>query len=249
MKHLKLHISIFIVAYLVFMLAGLPASMVLGMVKLPPGTKLGEVSGTAWQGQVTAVQYKQDVFTDVKWDLSPLSLLTGRIGADVKFGKMRDQGGLSGEGFVSSNFAMDNFSAQDFTLRMPASDLVGRMQMNLPAQLSGRIILKLKDYDQGKPYCEQLTGDVKWLKAQLNMGSNVSLGSLEGDLACKQGEVELKISKANPLGLQVTSLIGDNNKFTVKGFVKPDGTMPNEVHQAVKMFGQADSQGRYPIEF
>lgn len=249
MKHLKLNITIFIVAYIVFMLASLPAATVLGMVTLPPGVKLGEVNGTVWQGQSTAVQYKNDVFTNVKWDLSPLSLLTGSIAADVSFGKARDTGSISGKGFVSSNFAMDDFAAEDFTLRMPAADLVNRMRMNLPATVSGRVILKLKEFDQGKPYCEQLDGNVQWLKAGLNMGNSITLGTLDGDLACQNGELELKVTKANPLGLQVTSLIGANNKFTVKGFVKPDGTMPTEVHNAVKFLGQADSQGRYAINF
>lgn len=249
MKNLKLNITIFVVAYLFFMLASLPASLVLGKVTLPNGVKLGEVSGSLWQGQLSAVQYKQDVFTDVKWELSLLSLFTGRIGADVTFGKVRQTSTVSGKGFVSSNFAMNHFSASDFTLRYPADQLMDKINLGLPAEVSGRIILTLNEFDQGKPYCEQLTGTVQWLKASLSMGQSVKLGTLDGELACKKGEVELKVTKPNPLGLQVTSLIGANNKFSVKGFVKPNGDMPTEVHNAVRMLGQADSQGRFPLNF
>ncbi len=249
MKNLKLNIAVFFIAYFVFMLVKLPAATALSMVSLPAGVQLGEASGTLWQGQLSAVQYRNDVFTNVKWQLKPLSLLGGNLAADVSFGKSRDSNDISGSGFVRSNFAMDDYSAENLTLRLPAAEVMQRMRMNLPATVSGRVILNVAEYDKGTPYCEVLSGKVKWLKASVNMGADIPLGTLEADLACQKGEVELKVTKENPLGLQMTSLIGANNKFSVDGFVKPDGTMPTQVHNAVRVLGQADSQGRYPLKF
>jgi general secretion pathway protein N len=250
MKNWKLYITLFVVAYLGFMIANLPAAMVLSNITLSPTIKMGDVSGTVWNGNVTAVQVKQDVITDVHWELSPLSLLMGRLSADVKFGRSRDKTSISGNGDIATNFAMDQVSAEDFTLRYPAKALMQRLNMALPVEIDGSIEVKLAEFEQGKPYCEALQGAVLWSKASIEgMNGNIKLGQLDGELACQNGEVELKITKKNPLGLQITSLLGANNKFSVKGFVKPNGDMPTEVHNAMRFLGQADSKGRFPVSF
>lgn len=250
MKNWKLNGSLFIGFYLIFMLANLPASMVVGHLTLPAGVKLSAANGSLWNGSMDAVQYKTDYYSQVKWQLSPLSLLFGNISADVTFGKVRDAQSISGRGDITSNFAMDEFSASNFTLRYPAADLIKKVGFNLPMEIGGKIELKLKDFASAKPYCEVLDGTMVWRKATLQgFKGEVKLGKLDAELSCKDGEVVVKVTKKNPLGLQVTSVIGAKNKFTVNGFVKPNGDMPDEVHQAMKMLGRADSQGRFPLKF
>lgn len=247
---MKKSIILVIVAYLFFVLASMPAATVVGMVTLPQGVQLGQVSGSVWNGKASAVQVKNDVLTNVSWQLSPLSMLLGSLSSTVQFGSARNAQSISGTGDIATNFAFDHFSANDFTLRYPAADFVQKMKLNIPTQVGGRIILNLADFDQGKPYCETLDGKLIWQKASMQgMSGQISLGKLDADLGCKKGEVELKVTKKNPLGLQLTSLIGANNKFTAKGFVKPNGDMPDEVHNAVKFLGSADSKGRFPINF
>jgi general secretion pathway protein N len=247
MKNWKLNITLFVVAYVVFMLAMVPASMVVGSVTLPPTVKLGEVSGSIWNGNISAVQLKNDVINDVNWQLSPLRLLTGSLSGNVKFGNSRKVAMISGAGDVSTNFSFDHFSASDFTLNYPAAELVDRLGLPIPADIGGRVVLKLNDYDQGKPYCETLDGTMVWSKATVKFGKEFSIGKIDAELGCTKGEVELKITKKNPLGLQITSLIGAKNKFTAKGFVKPNGDMPTEVHNMMKLLDQPDSQGRFPV--
>lgn len=250
MKNWKLNITLLVVFYLIFLLVNVPAALVVDKLTLPKDIKLGQVSGSLWNGQVAAVRYKTDVIDNATWQLSPLSLLTGSVSAYVKFGKVRDAESISGVGDISTNFAFDKFSADDFTLRYPANQLVQKMRLGLPMQVSGKVNLKLNEYVSAKPYCEALNGTVSWTKATVKgLQGNIDLGKLDGELACKDGAVELKVTKANPLGLQMTSLLGANNKFTVNGFVKPNGDMPTEVHNAVQLLGRADSQGRFPLNF
>jgi general secretion pathway protein N len=250
MKNWKLNITIFVVAYLVFMAVNLPASMIVSKVTLPQGVKLGEVTGSMWSGEISAVQIKNDVLTDVKWQLSPLSLLTGSLSSEVTFGRSKDSSSISGQGGISTNFPMDSFSASDFTLRYPAADFIKKMNLNLPTQIGGRLILTLDNFDQGKPYCTALTGTLAWSKATMQgMGGLIKLGKLDAELGCKAGNVLMKVTKKNPLGLQVTSTLAANRKFTVKGFVKPNGDMPTEVHNAMQFLGKADSKGRFAVNF
>lgn len=250
MKNWKLNVALVVGFYLVFMAAKIPAALIAEHLTLPPELKISGVSGSVWQGRAAMVQYKNDRFSDVDWQLSPWSLLIGNLSATVKFGRARDANGISGTGDISSNFAMDQFSVSDFTLRYPAAALIKKAGLDVPLPMGGKIELKLNDFVSAKPYCEVLDGTLVWRKASLQgLKGEVKLGQLEGDLSCKGGEVVIKVSKKNPLGLQVTSVIGAKNKFTVNGFIKPNGDMPNEVHQAMKFLGRADSQGRFPLKF
>lgn len=250
MKNWKLNIGLLVGFYAIFMLANVPAAMVLEKLTLPADVKVSTARGTLWSGQLDAMQIKKDLLTNVSWELSPLGLLIGNLSASVKFGKVRDAKSISGVGDISTNFAMDQFSASDFTLRYPAADLISRVGWNLPTKIGGKIELKLNDFASADPYCEALDGTVIWRKASLQgFKGEIALGKLDAELSCKDGEVVAKVTKKNPLGLQVTAVMGAKNKSTVNGFVKPNGDMPDEVHQAMKFLGQPDSQGRFPLKF
>jgi general secretion pathway protein N len=250
MKNWKLNIALLVGFYLIFMIANVPAAMVVGQLTLPGTLKVAPVTGTLWSGQTSAVQYQQEYFTNVKWQLNPLGLLLGNLSGSINFGKASDGQSVSGSGNVTTNFAMDVYSASDFTLRYPAADLIKKAGWNLPTKVGGKIELKLNDFVSAKPYCEVLEGTVVWRNATIQgFKGEIKLGKLDAELSCKKGEVIAKVTKKNPLGLQVTSVIGANNKFGVEGFVKPNGDMPDEVHQAMKFLGNPDKQGRFPLKF
>jgi len=250
MKNWKLNSAVFIAAYLVFLLVNVPAATLVGMVTLPNNVKLGEVSGTLWSGKVSAIKYNNDLVESVKWSLSPLPLLVGSLSADVTFGKASKRQMISGNGGIQTGFSFTEVSLSDFTLRMPASQVADKMKLPLPVGLGGQMVLNLAEYQPGKPYCEALEGKVNWRKAVLDLGSEqASIGNIEGILGCDKGGMEIKISKKNPLGLQVTAVAGANNKFTAKGFIKPDGTMSDNVHSMVSATLKADGKGRFPFSF
>jgi general secretion pathway protein N len=196
------------------------------------------------------VQHQQDYISDVSWDLNPLSLLLGSISADVQFGDGSDRKMISGAGMISTGFSFASVDLSDFVLRYPAKELMGKLKLGLPVTLGGQIVFNIDDYAQGAPYCESLHGTMTWRKAQVQVaGPALELGKLDAQLGCQKGELELKVTKKNPLGLQMTSLIGANNKFSVKGFVKPNGDMPDPVHNAMSFLGKADSKGRFALNF
>lgn len=251
MKSWKANLGIFIIAYVVFVLVTVPAGVIAGMVDLPKNVKLGTVGGSLWDGRASAVQVDNDIITDVSWSINPLSLFMGSINADVKFGKARRKDDISGRGGISTDFSFKSVDLNGFILRLPAVDFVQKMQLAIPATLSGQVVFNIKQYQQAKPYCEQLEGKVTWNSAGATVyNKQVSLGQVAANLGCDKGQVTLQIKDKNPLGLQFTGLIDEKGKFSGKGFVKPDGTMATDVHNTVQtMFGPADSQGRFPLTF
>lgn len=250
MKNWKLNSAIFVVAYLIFVLVQMPASMIVGMVTLPNNIKLGTVSGSLWSGKVTAVQYDNELIENATWSLSPLPLLWGSLSADVNFGSAGKRETISGDGHIVTGFSFSSVSLSDFTLRVPASQVMDRLKFPLPVGVEGQMVMRFEEFDQGEPYCETLVGVVDWRRAKLDFGSEkADLKQIQADLACNKGELELKVSKKNPLGLQVTATAGANNKFSAKGFLKPDGTMSDNVHSVVSATFKADGQGRFPFKF
>lgn len=248
MKSLKLYISVFVVGYLIFAIATVPAALVLSTVTLPKGIQFAGVSGTLWNGHASQLQYDRQVINNVDWTLSAPALLTGRLSADVKFGNARERNTISGAGYVSASISGGNIKAEGLTLRVPTQFALKqfRLPMNLEAQ--GRFLLSLDEFAQATPFCEVLSGNVTWQGAGVSyLGQNISLGELAGSLGCDNGAIALSIKDVNPLGLQADITLSEGNKVSAKGFVKPDGTMPRSVHQLVQMLGQPDREGRYLI--
>ena len=67
-------------------------------------------------------------------------------------------------------------------------------------------------------------------------------------LSCDSGTVVLTTDGANVLGLDIKAVI-NAEQLLVNGSLKPDASMPQEVHQAMQFLGKPDAQGRYPISF
>jgi hypothetical protein len=107
--------SLFLLAYLGFLLAQLPASLVVRHLPLPPNlVRLEGVSGTLWSGQAARVQYASESLTQLRWDLDGWSLLRLAPEVSVRFG---ERSGLNGQGILGWNGAA---FGRDITLNAPA---------------------------------------------------------------------------------------------------------------------------------
>ena len=106
--------SLFLLAYLGFLLAQLPASLVVRHLPLPPIWCGWRVSGTLWSGQAARVQYASESLTQLRWDLDGWSLLRLAPEVSVRFG---ERSGLNGQGILGWNGAA---FGRDITLNAPA---------------------------------------------------------------------------------------------------------------------------------
>ena len=247
MKNWKQNLIIFLVAFVVFVAIKVPAALVVNQLTLPENIKLGNVSGSLWQGRMDALQVERDVIRDISWDVNPWSLLTGKLGADVDFGNPRDKQQTSGKGYLAASIT-GSLSAEDFTLRYPAKGSMEKAGIMLPGDIDGRFIVNIDNFATGEPWCSDLVGKARWNDAIVNsFDVKLPIGSLAAELGCADGNVTAKVAEKNPLGLQLDATIAAKGKVTAKGFVKPGADMPTEVHEAVKILGRADQQGRYPV--
>ena len=72
-----------VAAFLVFLVGGVPAALALRWLA-PDALRMNGVSGTLWRGSATGADIGKLHLADTTWTLSPLALLTGRLGGDVE---------------------------------------------------------------------------------------------------------------------------------------------------------------------
>ncbi|HEY9043661.1 MAG TPA: type II secretion system protein N, partial [Rheinheimera sp.] len=94
------------------------------------------------------------------------------------------------------------------------------------------------------------SGNASWQDARLQTptGTWLELQNLFGELGCDNGTIVLTTDGANLLGLDIKAVL-NAEQLLVNGTLKPDASMPKEVHQAMQFLGKPDAQGRFPIRF
>lgn len=239
-----------VVIYLFFLIVYLPASQLSGRISLPKGSFVQQLSGTIWQGRASQLQVNGIPIQGLDWQLSFWSLLTGDLSLRVKAGNSRDSEEVSFNGDISLSISQPlAVQASDLDILLPTSMVLAQIPLPVPVDAGGRLRVRLDemDYNQG---CEQLIGKGEWLNAQVGgINGPVSLGNFEAKLSCRERDVLVQVTPPNSLALTAEMQLPPNLKFALSGRFKPDASLPNEVHQAAKFFGNPDNQGFYKFSF
>jgi general secretion pathway protein N len=252
MKKIITLLAVFLVSFMVFCIIQLPAAIALDVAKpyLPKKLEIGQTVGTVWQGQMMQVRFADEQLNNVHWDIAGWQLFTGKLNANVKFGNARERNDISGYADVSYGLFNNNIKVTDGLVRATVERAMQRLQLPLPVTAKGRVILELDEYSVGAPYCETLKGEIASPNIDVQgLNGWFNIGPLGGKLSCKSGGVAILIDPDNTLGLEADASLKANFDFKVAGYVKPDASLPKDVHDAVKFLGRPDNQGRYPLNF
>ena len=244
--------SLFLLSFIIFAVALFPASIALNLAakQLPPGLQLGPASGTIWQGQINGVRYQGQYLSKAQWQVNAWALLTGKAQVDVTLGNKRNPEELSAGGVINYGLIEKDLTVTDANARIRIEQALAQVQLPIPTQARGRIFVDIAQYQLGQPHCQVLAGEISSPDITVK-GRNgwFSIGELEGQLACKNGGISVKVDKENRLGLQVDAGLNERSQLTASGFVKPDASLPKDVHDAVQFLGNQTSDGRYRINF
>lgn len=117
---------LFLLAYLGFLVAHLPAQWALRMAPLPAALSISGISGTLWAGQAAHVSYGREAVSQLHWRLDGWSLLTLSPALDISFG---ERSGVNGRGRLAWE---GGIRAQDLVLNAPAPWLLARLPQRPP---------------------------------------------------------------------------------------------------------------------
>ncbi|MCK8097738.1 type II secretion system protein N [Pseudoalteromonas sp. 1CM17D] len=252
MKKIIILSVVFFISFIVFCIMKLPAAIALDLAKpyLPKQLEVGQTVGSVWQGQMMQVRYQDEQLNNVRWDIAGWQLFTGNLNANLKFGNPRERSDISGYADVNYGLFNNVVKVTDGIIRSTVERAMQRIALPIPATAKGRVILELNEYTSGVPYCESLKGEIASPNIDVK-GFNgwFNIGPLSGILSCKSGDIAILVDPDNTLGLEADATLKANFDFKVAGYVKPDASLPKDVHDAVKFLGRPDTQGRYPLNF
>jgi general secretion pathway protein N len=239
--------SLGLLVYFIFLIVKLPAVHVLSKIPPATGVNVSGISGTIWSGHAQRAQSNGLPMNNVNWSLSFFPLLLGKISADIKAGNIRDVDQISVNGHIS--FSGQRLQTDDLLAYIPTNLVMNLVTLPMPVQANGRFKVQLDevDYEAG---CQSFTGKGQWLNANYTGTTGViDLGSFDADLSCQDGDIVVDVKPPNSFGLTAKAIIPANMKFKIEGRLKPEASLPKEVHQAAQFLGKADADGYYPIKF
>ncbi len=236
-----------VLIYLVFLIALLPASVVVRLAPLPNTISLSGVSGSIWSGSVETVTIQKRQLEQVQWDLSPWSLFLGKAKLDLVIGNRGSA--VNGKGLVT--LSMSGIKAQGLRFEAPGSFLIGNTRLPFRTKVGGDISLFIEELAQGQPWCEQLSGKVFLNSAKVkNQFGDYPLGDIELGLSCVDGNVKVNSDETmNLLGLSGTVLLQAEKMVQVSAKIKETPSQPEDLKKALSFLGKKDSQGYYPISY
>ncbi len=239
-----------VLAFLIFLIAYLPASQVIGRIDLPRNVAVSGVSGTIWEGKVQTVVANGLPIYDLKWDVNPWTLVMGQVSVTLNAGNFRDAEAIAFEGPVSTSlFNLEHVESDGFLLFLPVDRVLAEVPLPLPVNAGGRFRVRLETLSFG-PACESLQGFGDWLNATVaGTQGPIDFGNYTAKLACDGEDITINVEEPNMLGLTMNAVVApDFNVKGVTGRFKPDDSLPNEVHQASRFFGQPGPEGYIAID-
>ncbi len=233
-------------AYLIFLLATLPATVVLSFVTLPRQLNLTQVTGTIWKGHVQQVEYDRQTLEDLDWEIALLPILTGAVEVDVRFGT---EDTLQGNGTVGVSFG--GFYAHDVTASASSEWILAASNLPLPVSTTGRVALQIDEFEPGSPWCNTLTGQVNWSNAGIeSLLGNIDLNKPSAKLSCTDGELIAKIKQSSSqLKLSGTAKLQAMGKYSFDGVLVPTAELPESVRANLRYIGRPNSNGEYQLHY
>lgn len=232
-------------AYLIFLIAALPASYVSGWVgKHLPNVRLSDVSGSVFSGRAAAVGIGSTDLGAVEWSFDWLAPFTLSLG--YRFHLHDDARDLAGR--VDAGFG---------SLRL--RDLKGHVPVNsfdawspLPTHsLSGTLVLDLKQVQLKAGRLQSASGDVELDDGSMSWPTAYTLGSYRMSLApASAGGISGEISDvASPLKLHADLSLGPDGRYVLKGILAARDTGDAATRSFLSNLGRPDSTGQYPFDF
>jgi len=239
-----------VIAFLLFAIAYMPATQVIGRVSLPSNISVSGVSGTLFSCKAQTLVINGLPISNVRWELSPLYMLMGKVKLDLKAGNIRDKNDIAFEGPITTElFSQSTVNTENFTLYLPVDRVIAQVRLPLPVNAGGRFKVSLDELTFG-PACQSLSGTGDWLNATVaGTQGPIDFGTYSAKLRCEGEDIGITVSEPNLLSLSMDAVIPTNMKnIRVSGKFKPDESLPEEVHQASRLFGTPNNNGYIAIQ-
>ena len=242
--------GIFLITYLGFLIATLPATLLLNQFKTPKNLSISGVTGSAWNTDVEQVIIGETSIQKVNAQLSFWSLISLTPKLSITFGNSFIAGP---EGEFELSLSAEKAQINDLKLLMKANEVAQQLTLPLPMSAQGDVELTVLNAEialQKGYQCIAAKGIAAWSKAGVvALEQNIKLGNFTGDIGCENGALALILSPKNDLGLTFNAYMRKSGKISGNGFLKPSEKFPQTLNNVLPFLGKKDNQGRYRLSF
>ena len=232
-----------IFAWLVFLVATIPADRALALAPPMPGVVIGSVRGTVWSGHTGRIVAKGVAVDDVRWRFRPLSLFLGKLEFGLQ-GRLdrKPAHTLAGLTFSGAPYL------QDVHLDVGAAEVLYRLGVK-QLSVTGRLSVDLEDVRFPPDGVPVFSGEITWKPAGVKAPLALSLGSAtlttqhsdtttEGKLVATGGALQVKADVA----LETTGA------YRLDATIRQNGTVPQAVTKFLTTFADNEN-GSYRLQW
>lgn len=228
----------------------LPAQFIVMYAPLPAPLTLTGVQGTLWQGSVQQVNWQKRNYGSLNWQLNVIKLLTGKLEAQVRFGRDSDLGVL-GRGVVG--VSTRGAYAQNFIASLPVEQVMQfAPTLPVPVELTGQVELSVRDYRYGEPYCDSAEGSLVWNTNKVVMPmAEIALGPVVVNFTCQQNQIDAQgEQRSDAVESGFVASLNPDSSYSTSAWFKPLAEFPGSLQQQLKWLPeQADAGGKYQFRY
>ena len=242
--------GIFLLTYIGFLIATLPATTLLSQFKTPKNLSMSEVTGSVWNTNIEQVIVGKTSIQKVNTRLSFWSLFTLTPTLSITFGDAFIAGP---EGKLELALSQEKAQINHLKLLVKANEIAQQLTLPLPISAQGDVELTLLNAEidlQKGNQCIAAQGAAAWSKAGVvALEQKVKLGNFTADIGCENGALALILSPKNDLGLTFNAYMRQGGRISGNGFLKPGAKFPQVLNDVLPFLGKKDNQGRYRLSF
>ena len=231
-----------LLAFLAALLVVLPARWVGGL--LPPGVQCAQWGGTLWRGSCAQLAVAVPGHPPVRiestsWKLHPLSLLRGRLSADISLEDAR--GDATGQVQVtrSGQLVLHETSAR--------IQLDPQFSGGLPSGWRGRVEMQQVELDWQANRVKRLGGEFRFSELRDENGRDIGSYQLAFPASSTPPYTGQLSDQGGPLDVQASVGLGEDRSWSLNGTVAMRQGGDASFRRYLEVLGSPDAAGRYPL--
>ncbi len=239
-------VALGIVAYIVFLVAAIPAGFVAEKLRSAGMVELDDVSGTIWNGAARAsVRLPTGMVTldSVRWRLLPSRLIAGRVAYAVK------AGAKGVDATMNVERALSVIEVRDLDARGDAQALAAFAPLLAGARPEGRVTITAPALAWD---WKELRGEARaeWRAAASALSEVRPLGSYRAEVHATGGPAKVVVTTLEgPLRVSGQGVLTPPSRFTFSGEARAEGPGAAALEPLLNLMGPRRADGARALEW
>ena len=235
-----------VMAYLSFLLAGMPSQYINNLLSsgnLP--ISLEQSSGSVWHGEANQARYKSVGLGPVKWQFDVLGLLKGRI----QFRLILDGTDQDLSGYVAKDMLTGTLCLSQIR-GMLAVDRLLRLYDQTAISANGELELDLQELRISHRQILSAQGEVRWLDARVQQPINAELGNLQFTLVGDENGLESHIKDlSGPIRVDGKIFLLPDGSYRLQGKLASTDASSRNLLSQLQSIGRPLADGSIQIDY